>query len=389
VLQLNEATALVLAQRRQTTAQPVTGMEFFHTHVAPDALAAVRATLESTRLSEGIRVKAFETALSEQLGLVRPAAVNSGTSALHLALVVAGVGPGDEVILPPQTFIATGLAILMCGAKPVFADIDPTTGNLSPTGFAAAITARTKAAIPVHWGGLPCDMAEINSIAAQRDIAVVEDAAHAIGASYRGQAVGSLSRFTAFSFQAIKHLTTGDGGAICCLDERDASEVFRRRWFGIDRAASPMSELGEREYNLTDIGYKYHLNDYCAALGLANLPDLPRRLARRRAIAAQFDAALAGVAGIQHLARPDDRVSSWWLYGMRVQRRLDFVRALRDRGVPTSVCHLRIDSNTVFGGLGDLPHAAIFDAEQINLPVHEGLTEADVAQIIDAVRAGW
>ena len=364
-------------------------MEFFHTHVAPDALDAVRATLESTRLSEGVRVKAFEEALAQQLGLVRPAAVNSGTSALHLALLVAGVGAGDEVILPAQTFIATGLSILMCNAKPVFADIDPTTGNLSPEGFAAAITPRTKAVMPVHWGGLPCDMDEINAIAARHGIAVVEDAAHALGATYRGRPVGALSRFTAFSFQAIKHLTTGDGGAIACTDPDDAREVFRRRWFGIDRASSPVSELGERDYDLHDVGYKYHLNDYCAALGLANLQGLPDRLARRRAIVARYAAALADVPGLTLHARPADRESAWWLYGMRVERRLDFVRALKDRGVPTSVCHLRIDANRVFGGPFDLPHTAAFDAVQINLPVHEGLTDADVAQVIAAVRAGW
>ncbi len=364
-------------------------MDFFNTHVASEAFEAVRATLESTRLSEGVRVKAFEAALAEQAGLVRPAAVNSGTTALHLALVVAGVGPGDEVILPAQTFIATGLVVLMCGAKPVFADIDPTTGNLSPAGFAAAITARTKAVLPVHWGGLPCDMDEINAIAAQHGIAVCEDAAHAIGATYRGRSVGSLSRFTAFSFQAIKHVTTGDGGAIACTDQRDAQEVFRRRWFGIDRASSPMSELGEREYDLADVGYKYHLNDYCAALGLANLGDLPQRLARRRAIASEFDSAFADIPGLRLHARPHDRVSAYWLYGMRVERRLDFVRALRDRGVPSSVCHLRIDANAVFGGPFDLPHTAEFDATQINLPVHEALTAADTQRIVDAVRAGW
>lgn len=364
-------------------------MEFFHTHVGAGAYEEVRDTLASTRLSEGVRVKAFEQALAQELGLVRPAAVNSGTTALHLALVVAGVGPGDEVIVPAQTFIASGLVALQCGARVVFADIDPTTGNLSAADLANRITSRTKAIIPVHWSGMPCDMAEINAVAATHGIAVIEDAAHAVGASYCGQPVGSLSRFTAFSFQAIKHLTTGDGGAICCTDPGDASEVFRRRWFGIDRASSPMSELGERDYNLHDVGYKYHLNDYCAALGLANLVGLQDRLQRRRAIAAQFDVALANVSGITHLARPTDRVSSWWLYGLRVERRLDFIRALRDRGVPTSVCHLRIDTNVVFGGQADLAGTAIFDAQQINLPVHEALTPADVDHIIAAVRAGW
>lgn len=364
-------------------------MEFFTTHVAAGALQQVRDTLESTRLSEGVRVRAFEQGLATELGLAQPAAVNSGTAALHLALLVAGVGPGDEVIVPAQTFIATALAVLHCGATPVFADIDLASGNLDPADLARRITSRTKATIPVHWGGMPCDMDEINAVATAHQLAVIEDAAHALGALYRGRPVGSLSRFTAFSFQAIKHLTTGDGGAIACTQERDATEVFRRRWFGIDRAHSPMSELGERDYDLQDIGYKYHMNDYCAALGLANLEGFAARLQRRRAIAAQFDAALTDIAGLRHLARPTDRTSAWWLYGIRVERRLEFVRALKARGVPTSVCHLRIDHNTIFGGLRDLPATAQFDADQINLPVHEALTDEDVAQIIAAVRAGW
>ena len=152
---------------------------------------------------------------------MRPVAVNSGTSALHLASAVADVGPGDEVILPPQTFVASAATILMCGAKPVFADIQPYTGNLDPQSLRVHITPRTKAVMPVHWGGYPCDMDEINAIAREHDLAVVEDAAHALGATYKGKPVGSLSRFTAFSFQAIKHLTTGDGGALCCLEESD------------------------------------------------------------------------------------------------------------------------------------------------------------------------
>ncbi len=365
-------------------------MDFFNSHVAAGAFELVRETLTSTRLSEGARVKAFEAELTARLGLARPAAVNSGTSALHLSLVVAGVGPGDEVIVPAQTFIATALVVLQCGAKLVFADIDPTTGNLDPADLARRVTAQTRAVIPVHWAGLPCDMDEITAVAAAHRLAVVEDAAHALGATYRGRPVGALSRFTAFSFQAIKHLTTGDGGAVCCTDPADATEVFRRRWFGIDRAQSPVGELGERAYDLCDIGFKYHLNDYAAALGLANLADLRQRLDRRAAIARQFDEAFAGIAGLQLLARPTDRTSAWWLYGVRVEQRLAFVRALRDRGVPTSVCHHRIDHNTLFGGLrGDLPGTDAFDADQINLPVHEALTEADVQTIIAAVQAGW
>jgi perosamine synthetase len=365
-------------------------MDFFHTHVAPEAVRLATETLQSTFISEGRRVREFEEALSTRLGLVNPVAVNSGTSALHLALAVAGVGPGDEVILPAQTFVATGLAILMQGARPVFADIQPRTGNLDPASVGARLTERTRAIMPVHWAGLPCDMDELNALADEAGVAVVEDAAHALGATYRGRPVGALSRFTAFSFQAIKHLTTGDGGALCCLRPEDQAEARRRRWFGIDRERDQPDELGERQYDLVSVGYKYHLNDLAAAVGLGNLTDFPQRLQRRRQIAQQYREQLADVAGVQLLDAPADRDSACWVFTLLVERRTDFVRALAGRGVPASVVHQRIDRNAVFGGLrDDLPNQAHFDSKQIALPLHEGLTDADVWQVIEAVRDGW
>ena len=247
-------------------------MNFFHTHISPKAVDLAAETLRSGFVSEGKRVAQFEAELTRILGLARPVAVNSGTSALHLALAIAGVGPGDEVILPPQTFVASAHAILMCGATPVFADIQPSTGNVDPASVRMRITSRTKAIMPVHWGGYPCDMDEIAAIAQEDDVAVVEDAAHALGATYKGKPVGTLSRFTAFSFQAIKHLTTGDGGALCCQREEDHQAARRRRWFGIDRERDQPSILGERVYDLNEIGFKYHMNDVAAAVGLAISP---------------------------------------------------------------------------------------------------------------------
>ena len=365
-------------------------MNFFHTHVSERSAQLSAETLRSTFISEGKLVRQFEEELARTLGMVRPVAVNSGTSALHLALEVAGVGPGDEVILPAQTFVATGLAILMCRAKPVFADIQAHTGNLDPESFQAKISPRTKAVIPVHWGGCPCDMDEINAIATAHGIAVVEDAAHALGATYKGRPVGSLSRFTAFSFQAIKHLTTGDGGAVCCLDERDFEAVKRRRWFGIDRVHHLPTLLGEREYNLAEVGFKYHLNDLAAAVGLGNLPDMPGNLARHRQIAAAYRGGLKDVAGLSHLHLPADRESSWWMFTMLVERREDFIRALKSRGVPASVVHLRIDRNQVLGGINnDLTNQRLFDPLQVALPIHAGLTERDVSTVLEAVKAGW
>lgn len=365
-------------------------MDFFHTSISARAIELANETLKSTFLSEGRRVKEFENALETSLGFRNAVALNSGTSALHLALVVAGVGAGDEVILPAQTFVATGLAILMQRAVPVFADIDPFTGNISAASIKAKITSRTRAVMPVHWAGYPCDLDEINSLAAAHGLAVIEDAAHALGARYKSKPIGAISRFTAFSFQAIKHLTTGDGGALCCANESEATAAKALRWFGIDRAKSEPSILGERLYDLTALGYKYHLNDLAAAVGLGNLTDFPERLARRREIASRYCRELASVPGLQLLKLAPDREHSYWLFTVLVERREDFIRKLTSKNIPSSVVHLRIDHNSIFGGIReDLPGQAEFDAQQISIPVHEGLTDDDAARIISAIHSGW
>lgn len=365
-------------------------MDFFNTHISLQAIKLVTQTLESGWLSEGKLVLEFETKLTAELRLKNPVAVNSGTSALHLALVVAGVGPGDEVILPAQTFVATGLVILMQGAIPVFADIDPLTGNISPTSIENKITSRTKAIMPVHWGGYPCDMDEINKIASDHDLIVIEDAAHALGATYKEKPIGAISRFTAFSFQAIKHLTTGDGGALCCLEENDTHLAFTKRWFGIDRANSQPSILGERTYDITEVGYKYHMNDLAAAIGLGNLEDFSQRLSYRREIAAHYRAVFQNIPRLQLLKIEPDRESAYWLFTVLVEQREDFIRKLAEFGIPSSVVHLRIDHNSVFGGFRtDLPRQAEFNERQVAIPVHEGLTSNDVEKITQVIKSGW
>lgn len=365
-------------------------ISFFTTHVSPQAAELVKQTLASTFLSEGARVREFEQALERHLGIARAVALNSGTSALHLGLACGGIGPGDEVILPAQTFIASGLSILHQGARPVFADIHYETGNLDPESVRRRLTPRTRAILPVHWGGLPCDMDEIGEIARAHKLWVIEDAAHALGALYKGRPIGAISRFTVFSFQAIKHLTTGDGGLLACADPADYEAARRRRWFGIDRAASAPSPLGERDYDVAEVGYKYHLNDYAAALGLANLPDLDAILVRRRAIAARYRRELAGVAGLRLLDSPADRKSACWLFTVHVERRLDFIRALKDKGIPASVVHLGIHKNTVFGQKdADLPVQRRFDETQISIPAHQNLTDDEIGHIVATIRGGW
>lgn len=365
-------------------------MEFFHTYISPRSTELVLRTLHTGWLSEGDMVKEFEMTLSRALGLSNPVAVNSGTSALHLALTLAGIGAGDEVILPPQTFIATGMAVAMQGATCVFADIDPATGNIATASILNKITSRTKAIMPVHWGGYPCDLDEINAIALKHRLIVIEDAAHALGAAYKGRQVGSISRFTAFSFQAVKHLTTGDGGALCCTDGNDARMAFMRRWFGIDRANSKLSILGERAYDVKTVGYKYHMNDLAAAIGLGNIEDFPQRLARRQQIGAYYRERLSGVPGLQLLMLDNDRTHAYWLFTILVERREDFIRKLAAYGIPSSVVHLRIDRNSIFGGERDaLPGQAEFSTKEVAIPLHEGLSDDDVAKVASAVKSGW
>lgn len=365
-------------------------MQFFHTTVSEEAIARVSEVLRSGFLNEGQSVREFEAALREWTGAPEVLAVNSCTSALTLCLLHLGVGRGDEVIVPPQTFIASGLVVLHAGATPVFADIDPETANISPASVRAKITPRTKAIIAVHWGGAPCDMDALNAISDETGVPLIEDAAHAFGARYKGKPIGAVSRFTCFSFQAIKGLTTGDGGAIACRDGADVKSLQKLRWFGIDKTVTNVSAIGERITNVDVAGFKNNMNNISAAIGLGNLPSYRARLARRAEIAARYREAFRGINGVRLLRLEEGAESSWWLFTLRVDRREDFARAITSRDVPVTVVDRRIDRHSVFGGeRADLTGAALLDAEQIAVPLHEGLSEEDVAHVIAAVKAGW
>ena len=362
----------------------------FNTYINAGAKEMVSHVLQSTFLSEGVVVKEFEEKLARELGLLNCVTVNSGTSALHLALVIAGVGPGDEVIIPAQTFVATGLVVLQQAAKVVFADIDYSNGNISVESIRQKITSKTKVIMPVHLGGYPCDMDEINTLAKQHNIIIIEDAAHALGARYKDKFIGELSDYTCFSFQAIKHLTTGDGGALAISDIFKYKEAVTRKWFGIDRDSAALSELGERQYDIGQLGFKYHLNNYAAALGLGNLADFNERMKKRRKIAAFYDEELDDVSGIHPFNYKKDRESAYWLYGFHVENRSDFLRALKAKSIIASVVHQRIDRNSIFGGkVKDLANQEKFDKTQIHIPIHDGIDISKAEYIIKSIKEGW
>jgi perosamine synthetase len=360
-------------------------MNFFDTHITQKAISNVSNVLASGHLSEGEIARRFEQALQDKFGMRNVVAVNSGTSALHLALVLAGVGEGDEVILTAQTFVATGLAVLYCGAKPVFADIGMD-GNIDTEDMKRKITDRTVAIVSVSWGGNPCDVPQLQRYCGW--LPVIQDNAHALGATFENQPLSYYGDYSCHSFQAIKSLSTGDGGALVCKEDEAYKNAKRLRWFGIDRESDLPDETGERVYNLKEIGYKYHMNDYSAALGLGNLSGFEKRQARVKEIAQNYYASLKGSE--LSLGLPSKKEGcSYWLFDLLVLGRKDFMRAMKSRGVPVSVVHVGIDRNEVFGGLQDLPVQRYWDEHHVCLPIHSSLTDEDVELVIDSVSKGW
>jgi len=361
-------------------------INFFSTNISSDVYGNLKKVLESGFISAGKQSELFESKLSN-IGLVNPVTVNSGTITMFLALLSHNIGDGDEVIIPAQTFVATGLVVKQVGAKVVFADINPNTGNIDVSSIKSKINSKTKAIIPVHWGGYPCDMDEINDLAKKNNLIVIEDAAHALGSTYKNKPIGSISDFTSFSFQAIKQLTTGDGGALCCLDEEKYNLIKNLRWFGIDRDNSTPTILGEREYDLNCVGYKSHMNDLAATIGISNLTDFEKNLERNRFIAKMYDESLYDVKGLKNLNYEQDRESSYWLYPIIVENREQFIYKLKNKNIPTSVVHLGIDKNSIFGGKDNtLKNQRYFDEHQLHLPINPSITDEQLNYIIKTIK---
>lgn len=371
-------------------------IHLFETTITEEAIQNVNEVLRSTWLNEGKWVRQFEDTLEKEWRFKNVVTTNSCTSALHLCLEVIGVGPGDEVILPAQTFIATGMAVMHTGAKPVFADIDAQTGNIDPRDIRRKIRSNTKAIIAVHWGGLPCYMDQIYDLAG--NIPVIDDAAHAFGASitepWSSQEIviggGTASDFTCFSLQAIKPITTGDGGIICVKDDVAYKELKRRKWFGFDKKDMRRRFEGDRGYMVNEIGYKYHMNDIAGAMGCGNLVGYKERLSLRQATGLMYRKEFAKVYGLELLAQPTNFYPSYWVFTMLVNDRENFIKKMRDANIEVSVLDRRIDEHPVFGGVTTgLLGQQKFDKKQISIPCHDKLTEDQVEHIIDTIKGGW
>ncbi len=371
-------------------ARPPEKIVMFYPYVAESTSAAVDEIIRSRWIGQGKVVTRFEDKIKALLGIPHAVAVNHVSSAIRLALAIAGVDPGDEVITTPQTCTATNHPILEQFATPVFADIHMLTGNMDPYDIEHRITDKTKAVLCGHWGGYPCDLDEIHAIAQKHSLPVIEDAGDALGAKYKDRMIGTLSPFTCFNFQAIQQITSAEGGMLCTLNEADHQSALRRRWFGIDRINRTPNAAGYYDFDVKETGYGYHMTNIAAAIGLANLEEFDAILERRRRIALKYREELGRTDGVTLFNNQADRESAWQLFTIHVPRRDDFHRAMLSRGVETSIVHMRNDIYTVFGGKrDDLPHLDQFSKTFICIPLHNQLTDEQVDRVIESMRKGW
>jgi len=362
----------------------------FQPYVADSAAARLQSVLNSRWVGQGSLVDEFEKAIEKRLGLEHVVAVNASSSAIRLALHICGVGPGDEVISTPLTCTLTNHPVLEQYARIVFADVQLGSGNIDPADLEHRINRNTKAILVTHWSGQAPDLDEINAIASRHGLPVIEDASEAFGGTYKGMPVGAVSRFTAFSFQAIQIVNTGEGGALALRDPGARRLARTLRWYGIDRDSRTPDEIGYYDFDITSVGYGYHMTNIAAAIGLEGLPTLEAQLQRRRDVASRYRGAFGGLDGVTLLDDKPDRNPTWHFFTMRVENRPSFCRALRSRGVDTSIVHARNDQYTVFGGLRrDLPQLDRFAESYIGLPTHMHLSDGDVSTVIESVKAGW
>jgi len=359
-----------------------------------DDIKAVVATLKSDFLTQGPKVNEFERKIAEYCGTKYAVAFNSGTSALHGACFAAGISNGDEVITSPITFVASSNCVLYCGGKPVFADIDPETALISIKNLKDKITPKTKAIIPVDYSGHPCDMDEINKIAKENNLIVIEDAAHSIGALYKGKKVGTLADMTMLSFHAVKQITTGEGGIILTDNKAYFDKLVKFRTHGITRE---IKDVDPWYYEMQTLGFNYRITDFQCALGITQLKKLDKFIKIRRKIAFVYNKAFANIKEITCPPEIKNVISSYHLYPIRlheslVDKKRQIFDELRSLGVGVNVHYIPVPLQPYYQEMfgyqkGDFPAAEAFYESEISLPIHQKMTNADIQYVIRSVKS--
>ncbi len=366
----------------------------FKVHMPDAAAAAVAATLASGRLAHGPRVEEFEAKLAAYVGNPRVCAMSEVSGALTLALYLAGVRPGDEVIVSPMVCLATSMPIANLSARPLWCDIDPATGMLDPAAIARLATPRTRAVLAYHWSGDVADIEALQRTARAHGLALVEDATEAFGAEYRGAKLGNHgSDYCIYSFAPVRQLTSGDGAALFVANDADHDAARKLRRYGIDQASFRLAsgDLNPQS-DIPVAGFNFPFNDVAASIGLAQFAGIDERIGRQRANGRYFDQVLAGIAGITLLARRADAVSGYWTYSLRAERRGELLRKLHEQGIGCQRLHLRNDHYGCFAAArrdDALPGVDLFDRENLSIPCGWWVDDAARERIAACIRAGW
>ena len=361
-----------------------------------DDIQAVVEVLRSDWLTTGPMVEKFEQAVADFVGAKHAVAVSSGTAALHCAMYAAGIGPGDEVILPPMTFVATANAVVFQGGTPVFADVDADTLLINPAEVEKKISPKTKAIIAVDYAGQPCDYDALRAIADRHNLILIADACHSLGAEYKEKKVGTLADLTVFSFHPVKHITTGEGGMVVTDNAEYAEKMRRFRNHGITTDHRQRTKAGTWYYEMADLGYNYRLTDFQCALGLSQLQKLPTWISRRREIAEEYNKTFAEIPTVRPLKALQDRKHVYHLYVIRLGlERLQIDRSvifdsLRKDGFRVNVHYIPVHLQSFYQKRygtkrGQCKVAETVYEELLTLPMFPGLSHGDVDEIIGAL----
>lgn len=366
------------------TYKPQEMIPLFKVFMSPDVIDMLREVIFSGYVTQGPKVDEFEKKLGQFLENEYVITLNSGTTALHLALDLCGVKPGDEVITTPMTCTATNWPILAHGATIVWADIDPETGNIDPESIKKRLSPKTKAIMAVNWGGYPCDIDTIKKYVGK--IPVIEDAAHAFGARYKGKMVGNSADYTCFSFQAIKHLTTVDGGALLVKNQKDYKKAVLLRYFGIDRKKRSKDYRIEKDISMW--GYKFHMNDINATIGLSNFSHTKEILRKHRENAVYFRKEFKDIPWITLMREDAGYLSSYWLFTMLVKNTNKFMEYMKAHNVMASKVHRRNDTHPVTRAFRtNLPNVDNFYSRMVCIPVGWWVTKEDREYIAGLVKS--
>jgi perosamine synthetase len=367
----------------------------FRPSFGAEELLALQEVFASGWLGPGPRTAEFEECFAQFVGAGHAVAVTSGTAALHLACRGLGLGPGDEVLVPSLSFVSTAHAPVYCGADVTFVDVESETRTMDPEDLSRKVSDRSRAVIPVHYGGHPCRMDEIREIAYRRGLAVIEDAAHACGASYRDRRVGALegTAATCFSFNALKNLSTGDGGMVTTNSAEVADRVRRLRWMGIEKstfertAVSGDSSRYQWYYEVRDLGFKYVMNDVTAAIGLVQLRKLNGMQQARRRMVERYRRALDRLPWLRLPVEREYVQSAWHLFAVCTAHREALRRHLQERGIATSVHYLPLHLQPYYRDRGkvSLPRTEQLFSELLSLPFHPNLEEDEIDRVAESI----